>query len=146
MWPVGSFHPAHRSSVNQLTGAMEWHHKNVTSNVRQKSLLEKTVPAMMAKWLRGEWANTAEMTRSQQDGAGSHMDPEDEEFNVNLVELGVSDKLLLFRQPADPPDTNMNDLGFFLAIAVDHRKKSPKDSECMRTLHIVFKKHTRITL
>jgi hypothetical protein len=52
----------------------------------------------------------------QQDEAPSHISPEDEEFQQGLVALEVQDKILLYTQPANSPDTNINNLGFFRAL------------------------------
>ena len=52
----------------------------------------------------------------QQDGAKLHIHPTDEAFLAGLAALGVENKLLLYTQPANSPDTNINDLGFFRAL------------------------------
>ena len=62
----------------------------------------------------------------QQDGAKSHIKPNDEEWIMTLTELGLQDKIVLFDQPANSPDTNVNDLGFFRAMDAAYQRERPK--------------------
>jgi hypothetical protein len=76
-------------------------------------LLEKVIPSIKEKWPRTQWNNNAVIIRTQHDGATTHCAPDDEEFGMGLVELGVFHKILLYKQPLD---VNINDLGFFCAL------------------------------
>jgi hypothetical protein len=65
--------------------------------------------------------------RIQHDGATSHIDADDEEFWMGLVELGVFQKILLYKQPANSPDVNINDLGYFRALQSLYHQYCPND-------------------
>ena len=108
---------------------MEWKDLPITKAVYRKLLTEKVVPAIMQKWPRSEWNDKRRIIRIQQDGPNTHIDPEDDEWNQSLEELGVADKILLYTQPANSPDLNINDLGFFRALQSAYLEFSPEGPE-----------------
>jgi hypothetical protein len=127
MWPIGEFVPAERSSVNRPRGHPVWKNTSVTKDVYRQLLLEKVIPSIIEKWPRTQWNNNAVIIRIQQDGATSHIDADDEEFWMGLVELGVFQKILLYKQPANSPDVNINDLGYFRALQSLYHQYCPND-------------------
>ena len=115
IWPIGEYIPAVRNSVNRPAGTPVWKNQSVDKNRYRALLLEKVIPAIKEKWPRNEWNNNAVVIRIQQDGSKAHIKPDDEGFYAGLlVEQQCEDKILLYSQPARSPDTNINDLGFFL--------------------------------
>lgn len=61
----------------------------------------------------------------QQDNARTHVDPNDEEFCQTARREGFD--IHLINQPANSPDLNVLDLGFFGAIQSLQHKESPKN-------------------
>ena len=127
IWPIGGFVPAERSSVNRPRGAPVWWNESVTKDVYRSLLLDKVIPAIKLKWPRTQWEDNSVIIRLQQDGAPSHISPEDEAFQQGLVALEVQDKILIYTQPANSPDTNINDLGFFRALQSRFHENCPRD-------------------
>ena len=67
--------------------------------------------------------------RIQQDGAPGHHSPDDEEWCEIVESMGLTGKVVLFNQPANSPDTNLCDLGFFNSIQARYNKEAPKRVE-----------------
>ena len=128
MWPIGSWKPAARTSVLRPAGTMEWHNKSVTREVYRNLLLEKVVPSIVEKWPRSEWTNPAVIIRIQQDGPQAHIKPDDVAFNARLQTMGLANKLILYTQPPNSPDLNINDLGFFRALESQYNNYSPRNA------------------
>ena len=84
------------------------------------------VPAVCAKWPAGEFNNPRFKIRMQQDGAPGHIKPTDPEWLEYLEDAQLKDKLILFDQPANSPDTNMNDMGFFNALQAVYWRECPR--------------------
>jgi hypothetical protein len=59
----------------------------------------------MNKWPRGEWARPNVIIRVQQDVAPSHINPKDPALLQGLQHLGIPNKVLLYAQPSNSPDT-----------------------------------------
>jgi hypothetical protein len=65
----------------------------------------------------------------QQDGAKAHLPTDDPEFKARVVELfGDENAVKLHTQPAQSPDLNVNDLGFFNSLQSRYYQTSPKNS------------------
>ena len=118
---------------------MEWKDTSVTRPVYRKLLLEKVVPAIIEKWPRGEWTNRRTIIRIQQDGPQCHIKAGDEEWEAGLIALGVGDKILIYTQPSNSPDLNINDLGFFRALQAVFSQFCPKNTE--EIVEYVLKAH-----
>jgi hypothetical protein len=65
--------------------------------------------------------------RIQQDGAKSHIEPDDEEWLEALEELAPENNITLFTQCAQSPDCNINDLAFFRSIQSLYYEAAPDD-------------------
>jgi hypothetical protein len=113
MWPVGSVEAAKRKSKNREKGAPVWQNKNMTQDVYRGLLENELIPAIMTSWPRGQ-----KTIRIQQDGAKAHIPENDAWFTESLDELksAVGLEATLYTQPANSPDVNVLDLGFFRAI------------------------------
>ena len=105
---------------------MEWHNETIDQKLYRKILLEKVVPAIKSKWPRGEWSNNQVVVRIQQDGPNSHIVPDDAEWVQGLEDLGVGNKIILYNQPPNLPDLNINDLGLFRALDAAYRATTPR--------------------
>ena len=125
LWPIGQWGPAQRTSINRPAGTMVWHDEAVTKEVYRRLLLEKVFPAIKDEWPRGDWQRPNIIIRVQQDGAPSHIYPDDELLLQGLQELDIENKVLLYTQPANSPDLNINDLGFFRALQALYQKTTP---------------------
>ena len=92
-------------------------------------LLQKVFPAIKEKWPRGNWGRPNCIIRVQQDGAKSHILPDDQLLQLGLQELEIEDKVLLYTQPPNSPDLNINDLGFFRALQSLYHKSTPENTQ-----------------
>ena len=92
-------------------------------------MLSLVVPAIIDKWPTADWNNDDYSITIQQDGAPTHINPNDIEWLETLDELGLPhDKLKLYTQPANFPDLNLNDLGFFNALQSFYYQRCPTNS------------------
>jgi hypothetical protein len=110
IWPIGTVDAAKKKSVNRDKGEPVWNNKSVTQEVYRNLLEDELIPALLLKWPSG----FNRTIRIQQDGAKAHIPDDDEWFNASLAEVGLNAKL--YTQPANSPDLNALDLGFFRAI------------------------------
>jgi hypothetical protein len=123
MWPVGKFVPAQKNSVNRAKGTMEWKNVNMTQELYRTMMMDELIPALLTRWPRGN----NQTIRIQHDGAKAHIKDNDEWFNEALAEVGLNAKL--YTQPANSPDTNILDLGFFRAIQSANDEVSTNEAE-----------------
>lgn len=133
IFPFVTMQAAKRRSRNREVGTLEI--KPITSVKREniKSfLIEKVIPKIHEMWPGEDSRKTIFI---QQDNARTHVDPRDEEFQVAASENGFDIQLLC--QPANSPDLNILDLGFFNAIQSLQYKVCPKTVE--ELIHAVEK-------
>jgi len=121
-WPVGHLKRAQRASVSRPVGAAEWEAENVDQAKHKRLLLNDIIPAVM-----DSWPTPIARVNVQQDGAKSHLKPTDEDFNNELEALGLEGKIGLCTQPAQSPDLNINDLGFFNSLQPRRHCATPKN-------------------
>lgn len=113
---------AKRTSVNRAAGTLVTKPiSSVNREVSRKFLLEKVIPAIKEKWPRDA---IHEPIIIQQDNARSHINENDSEFLQVAKEDGFDIRLMC--QPANSPDLNILDLGFFRAIQSLQHKETPK--------------------
>lgn len=112
IWPVGHFEPAQQSSVNRERGTLVWKNDTIDKAKYQEMLIDCVLPAVLAKFPTVYLDRYG--IRLQQDGAKSHIDPNDPEWLEAVAATGC--KISLYTQPAQSPDTNLNDLAFFRSI------------------------------
>ena len=108
---------------------MEWRNDSITKEKYREILLEKVVPAIIEKWPRDTWCARNFILRIQQDGPNSHISADDKKFEEGLRRLNVENKILIYTQPPNSPDLNINDLGFFRAIDAAYRQYNPSTEE-----------------
>ena len=115
IWAIGQQVAAQRASVNRPAGTLEWKNENVDLEVYRSLLLNEVYPAIADKWPKREWNDPAFTITVQQDGATTHIKPEDAILEETLHELEFpAGKIQLYTQPANSPDLNLNDLGFLM--------------------------------
>jgi hypothetical protein len=127
IWPIGHWAPAQRTSIHRPAGTMVWHDETITKESYRQLLLEKVFPAIKEKWPRGDWQRPNIIIRVQQDGAKTHLEPDDDLLEQGLRELNIENKVLLYTQPANSPDVNINDLGFFRALQSLYQRSTPSN-------------------
>ncbi|CAH9127198.1 unnamed protein product [Cuscuta epithymum] len=112
---------AKRCSKNRPAGTMETKPTlSVTRNVIKELVLQKVLPAIRQKWPDAQNRNTI----IQQDNARPHIKLNDADFVTAATKNGWNIKLSY--QPANSPDLNVLDLGFFRAIDSLKEQKCPK--------------------
>ena len=74
-------------------------------------VINKVVPSIIEKWPNDDYNTTLFI---QLDNARTHINPNDEEFRLAMLRLGVN--IQLFNHPSNSPNMNVLDLGFFNAI------------------------------
>jgi hypothetical protein len=74
-------------------------------------LISKVLPAIQAKWPRGDANKTIWM---HQDNARTHVPTDDEQFAKAIRQTGLDIRLM--NQPPNSPDMNCLDLGFFASL------------------------------
>ena len=130
IWAIGQQVAAQRASVNRPAGTLEWRNENVDQEVYRALLLNEVFPAIADKWPTREWQDPAFTITLQQDGATTHIKPEDLILEETLQELEFPEgKVKLYTQPANSPDLNLNDLGFFNALQADYYKECPRNAD-----------------
>ncbi|KAH9111269.1 hypothetical protein LEN26_008186 [Aphanomyces euteiches] len=105
VWPFVELVPAKRSSKNRPEGSIVVVPKNVDSLTYQPAILQKVIPLIKEKFPQ---AGQVKGVTFQQDNASSHKCLTTEFLAANGVN-GVS----VVNQPANSPDFNVLDLGFF---------------------------------
>ncbi|XP_042022940.1 uncharacterized protein LOC121770239 [Salvia splendens] len=103
--------PAKRKSKNRPRGTLETKPiPSVNKEAMRECLLNQIIPTIKAKWP----ANANKEIYIQQDNAKPHLKSSDLQFEAIVSTDGF--KFHLVSQPANSPDTNVLDLGFFRAI------------------------------
>jgi hypothetical protein len=87
-------------------------------------LIKKLIPAIQAKWPRSTYGKTVIM---QQDNAKPHILPSDPPVLAAGARGGRD--MTLQAQPANSPDMNVLDLGFFASIQALQQKKPARTTE-----------------
>ena len=82
-------------------------------------LLNNVVEAIIERWPTEEFYNDDFTIQIQQDWASTHRSDDDDLWLEFLEAMGLEKKIkLYYKQPANSPDTNINDLGFFASLHV----------------------------
>jgi hypothetical protein len=120
VWPFVKEMPAQRKSDNRPRGTLETKTIKVTRDVMREFIIDKLLPAIQACWPLEDAGKTIYI---QQDNARPHILPDDEEFQKAVLKTGLDIKLM--QQPANSPDLNVLDLGFFSSIQSLTDSRSP---------------------
>jgi hypothetical protein len=92
----------------------------------------------------------------QQDGAKAHLPVDDPVFKAKVEQLynGNENAVKLYTQPAQSPDLNVNDLGFFASLQSMYYQTAPTDAlelidkveTCFRNYHVYKLNRVWVTL
>jgi len=127
-WPFVKRVRAKRTSANRVAGTWETKSVNVDGKTYKKFILEKVIPAVKEKFPHAE--NQLMRVRFQHDNAPSHFDEADEDWATLCFNHRWNDNghrwIFEFKfQPANSPDTNILDLGFFRTLQLLQFSKNP---------------------
>ncbi|KAH9100043.1 hypothetical protein Ae201684P_019046 [Aphanomyces euteiches] len=110
---------AKRSSRHRAKGAPVLIPQTVTRDIYVDALVNHVLPAILTKF-PSRWKTLY----IQQDGARPHCTDGCPELVASAASFGLNIKLVT--QPANSPDLNILDLGFFAAIQILQYRKCPK--------------------
>ncbi|XP_042047354.1 uncharacterized protein LOC121793381 [Salvia splendens] len=111
IFPFTRQEPAMRKSKNRPRGTLETKPiQSVNKDVMRECLIHKIIPVIKAKWPD----NISKEIFIQQDNARPHISHNDAEFQSVANTDGF--RFHIICQPANSPDCNVLDLGFFRAI------------------------------
>ena len=113
IWPFTELVPAQRNSRNRPAGTMELKNLVVTKEVYKQFIVEKLIPAIELKWPQG-YRNRP--IRIQQDNARPHGNATNADPALAAAVEASGLDVRFENQPANSPDTNILDLGFFNSI------------------------------
>jgi len=123
IWPFVHRVRAQRSSTNRPAGTIETKTLNVDKKVYKEYMIEKVIPAIREKWPQqnGNNGNNNQIITVglQDDNATPHSLKNDLEWECLLVDPNERIQIEKREQPANSPDTNCDDLGFFRALQLD---------------------------
>ncbi|XP_057770646.1 uncharacterized protein LOC130990429 [Salvia miltiorrhiza] len=133
IFPFTNEEAAKRNSKNRTKGTMETKLiQNITQNITRDCMLTKMLLVFKAKWP----AFASKDIFIQQDNAKPHIKPDDSEFLAVARADGFNFQLVC--QPANSPDINVNDLGFFRAIqSLKDQKPATDVAELLKNVHEV---------
>ncbi|XP_074276905.1 uncharacterized protein LOC141600560 [Silene latifolia] len=131
IWPFTYQEPAKRKSKNRVAGTIVTKPiESITKEVTKQTLINCVIPAIKQKWP----VSASKEIYIQQDNAKPHINGKDKDF----LEAATSDgfNIKLTQQPAQSPDLNILDLGFFRSI------QSLQDENPAKTVEELVKKVT----
>ncbi|CAN0456032.1 unnamed protein product [Discosporangium mesarthrocarpum] len=108
IWPIADTVAAMRSSKNRKKGTIMLKQATVNAERYKELMIDKVIPAIKARMPRPP----GHMIFVQQDGAKPHTGG----GVMEAIQAKARDSIILETQPANSPDLNVNDLGFFHSI------------------------------
>lgn len=136
IYPVGELSMYQRRSATHQRSDIMWQNFNLDRDEYERMIIDLVLPDIKRKMPLN---NNIIL---QQDGASAHLPADDPDFKAKVAELygGNEDAVKLYTQPAQSPDLNVNDLGFFHSLQSIYYKKSPKNSiELIEIVEEAFK-------
>ena len=124
MWPIGFWGTYSRGGTVNPKGTARWEDEGIDYCKYYELLLDKIIPAIMCKLSLFASGKTI---RIQQDRAPAHgaLGKNPTIFANAMQRVGVGEQIKLITQPAQSPDLNVCDLGFFSSIQTEYHKKCP---------------------
>jgi hypothetical protein len=124
IFPVGELNMYQQTrSANHALGDLKWTDFILDREGKKRMMIGLMLPDIKKKMPINN--NIA----VQQDGAKAHLPVNDPDFKTKVQELyGNEDAVKLYTQPAQSPDLNVNDLGFFASLQSLYYRTSPKNS------------------
>ena len=113
LWPLVEQVEAKINSCNRPAGTLETKSVSVTKELYREYVCEKVIPSAIAKWPRGHAPVTH--VGLQHDNPNTHFKAHDPIF-MEAAESNARIKFHIREQPANSPDTNVLDLGFFRSL------------------------------
>ena len=126
IWPVGEVELAKRGSKNRPKGTPEWKNANIDRDKYRELMVNEVLPAILHKFPAAYLDRRGRGVKIQQDGAKSHILETDEEWLEAVRQTRCN--ITLYTQPAQSPDTNLNDLAFFASIQNLYYESAPNDA------------------
>jgi hypothetical protein len=147
LWPFVEMVPAQRTSRNRPAGTPVMKTCAVTSAKYKEFIMEKVIPAIKEKWPVQQNVTV----KIQQDNATPHHSFTTGDatymFNVALEAATGGMSIVPVNQPANSPDLNVLDLGFFNAIqSLQQKKKTDNIEELVAAVQEAFEATHRHTL
>ncbi|XP_074356479.1 uncharacterized protein LOC141696200 [Apium graveolens] len=129
-------------SKNRAKGVMELKSiENINKVVVKQCIIEKILPAIKDKWSQ---ENNKHII-IQQDNVRPHINDDDIEFMDAAKSDGFN--IILTNQPANSPDLNINDIGFFRIIqGLQHEKALKTVGELVDAVNEAYKEVEPSTL
>lgn len=132
LWPFAIYEPAERSSKNRPAGTLELKTYAVTRDIYRQCLCRSVIPCIKALWPSGK------RVILQHDNAKPHVAADDPAVLAACAEGGW--RMRLQPQPANSPDFNALDLGFFSSIqSLQHKKKAKTIEDLVNNVDEAFK-------
>ena len=136
IFPFIQLEPAQRASRNRPRGTLVVKNVTVDAQAYFDMLCDNVLPAIHQKF-----PNLEAKILIQQDNAGPHLDPLDATWREAVGSSGVD--IELYNQPANSPDLNINDLGFFRAIeSIQQKHRSRVAEELIENVNKAFEAYT----
>ncbi|CEG35741.1 uncharacterized protein PHALS_05143 [Plasmopara halstedii] len=133
VWPFAVYEPAERSSKNRAAGTLELKTYTVDRDIYRQALCRMVIPRIKAVWPSGK------RVVLQQDNAKPHVTVDDPEVHSACSAGGWDMKLTA--QPANSPDFNANDLGFFASLqSLQHKMKAKTIEDLVNNVDDAFAK------
>ena len=123
LWPFVHQVPAQRKSKNRPAGTLETKCINVKREVYTQFMYDKVLPATIAKFPLDK-ADCTQTVYIQQDNPNTHINLNDPEW-LRVSQQDPCFKFHFKKQPANSPDTNILDLGYFRALQSSQWKQPP---------------------
>ncbi|CAN6331900.1 unnamed protein product, partial [Urochloa humidicola] len=122
IWPFIRKEPAKRRSGNRARGTLVTKTMKVDRDTIRSYMITKLLPAIVNRWPREDAGKTIWI---QQDNARTHVPVDDEQFARAVAQTGLDIRLI--NQPANSPDMNVLDLGFFASLQSLTNTTTPKN-------------------
>lgn len=122
IFPFTEQRQARRNSRNRAAGTMETKCVEVTKEVYKRKVIDEVIPAIREAWPVG--MIRTETVTAQQDNAPAHNIYDDPD--VLAACNSGNPKIRFIAQPANSPDTNILDLGFFNSIQSLQDRTTPR--------------------
>jgi hypothetical protein len=122
IWPFIEVVYAQRGSANRPAGTLETKSVSCDKAVYLEMLIDEVLPAIRSKW--PEEDGECEV-RLQEDNATAHNKSNNEEWQLLINDPGERVTVKEVEQPANSPDTNIDDLGFFRSLQSDYWTQTP---------------------
>ena len=137
IWPFVQWVEAQRSSRNRPRGTLELKNRTVDHVAYNEFIANKVIPSIGAKWPQCHRNRTI---RIQQDNAKPHRSATNTNPDMVAAITATGLDIVFDNQPAQSPDTNILDLGFFNSIqALQQQHKTDNIQQLCQVVDECFK-------